>query len=320
MKALFTTFAVLASIFVPILSHGGESFTSVTFSQRDSVWMNHFKLFTEEVQKESQGALKFRYAGGPESIPPFEQIEALRKGVVDVAMLPAAYFVPQLPEADAIKLSPYTPSEERKNGIRDLYNKVMQERLGVFYIGRLAVGIKFHFYLKKAVTAPDFTGLKIRSTPIYEPFVKALKGIPITMAPAEIYISLQRGVIDGLGWPSIGFTDFGWQEVVKYIVNPGFYESDLCFLMNLKRWSTLGKDKRKLLLGVMEKAEERSRALAEKMAKEERELLLRKGLNQITFEGTRREEYLLKASNSAWEKIIAKSPEIGAKLKKMMER
>ncbi len=320
MKALLYAFTVLASLLMPILSLGGETLTSVTFSQRDSVWTNHFRLFTEAVQKESQGTVKFRYVGGSESIPPFEQIEALRKGVVDVALLPAAYFVPQLPEADAMKLSPYTPSEERKNGLRDLYNTMMQERLGVFYVGRLTAGIKYHFYLKKAVGAPDFTGLKIRVTPIYEPFVRALNGIPITMAPAEVYVGLQRGVVDGLGWPSIGFTDLGWQEVVKYIVDPGFYQTDVCVLVNLRSWSNLSEGERKLLMGVMEKAEEKSRALAEKMAKDERELLLRKGLKVVTFEGARREEYLRKASSSAWEKIVVKSPEIGVKLKKMMAR
>jgi TRAP-type transport system periplasmic protein len=316
----FCAWALFLLLLVSAATGGAaERFTAVTFSQRDSVWTRNFHLFTDRVTEQSKGAVTFRYAGGPEAIPPFEQIEAVRRGVVQIALLPAAYFVPQLPEVDAIKLSPYAPWEERHNGVYRYYNDLMRERLGVFYLGRLTAGIKYHFYLKQPIGQADFSGLKIRVTPIYEPFVRALKGTPVTMAPSEVYVALQRGVVDGLGWPSIGFVDLGWQEVVKYIVEPGFYQSDVCVLVNLKTWKGLSAETKELLVGTMEKAEKESYQLSSDMALEERRVLLEKGLKVLHLKDYETAEYLRLASKAAWDKVLAKCPVSGPTIRRLME-
>ncbi len=42
-------------------------------------------------------------------------------------------------------------------------------------------------------------------------------------APGEVYTALERGVVDGYGWPITGIFDLGWHEKTKYRVDPGFY-------------------------------------------------------------------------------------------------
>jgi len=295
-------------------------FKTLSFASRDSVWVKNFRLFTEKVEKESGGNIRFNYVGGPEAIPPFEQIEALKRGVIDVALIPGAYFVPQMPEADAMKLSEYLPWEEREKGIYKFYNTLMQEKLGVFYLGKVAGGIRYRFYLKKPIEKPSLSGLKIRVTPIYEPFVRALSGIPVTMAPGEVYIAIERGVVDGFGWPSIGVTDLGWQEVVKYTIEPGFYQTDVCILINLKVWDRLEEKTKKTLTGIIEKVEKESYYFSQKTAEKERELLISKGLNIIEFKEDEAELYLSKAYASGWERVIKKSPVNGKILKEMLKR
>ncbi|MDO9574546.1 MAG: TRAP transporter substrate-binding protein DctP, partial [Candidatus Contubernalis sp.] len=166
----------------------------------------------------------------------------------------------------------------------------------------------------------SLSGLKIRVTPIYEPFVRVLDGIPVTMAPGEVYIALERGVVDGFGWPSIGVSDLGWQEAVKYIIGPGFYQTDVCVLFNLNSWKRLDEKTRNLLIGVMEKVERESYELSQEMAKKEREFLVGKGLKFIEFKGKEGKEYLDKAFRSGWDRVIAKSPVTGNKLREMMEK
>ncbi len=292
---------------------------TVTFAARDSVWVKHFRLFTDGVEKESRGSIRFRFVGGPEAIPPFEQIDALRRGVVDAALLPGAYFVPHLPEADAMKLSPYLPREERRRGIHRVFRDLMESRLGIVYLGRVTGGVKYHFYLKKPIRKPDLSGLKIRVTPIYEPFVRALKGIPITTAPGEVYIALERGVVDGFGWPSIGILDLGWHEVVKYVVMPGFYQTDVCILLNGKAWERLGEKDRLLLQKVMDEAEAQSHSLAMEMEKAEQQFLLGYGIKAITFSGREGAAYLETAYRSAWERVLQKSPIQGRAIRDLME-
>jgi TRAP-type C4-dicarboxylate transport system substrate-binding protein len=313
-------FCLMILVIAPATVDAKENLTAITFAQRDSVWVKNFQLFTDAVTERSKGQIKFRYAGGPEAIPPFEQIEAIKKGVVQVALLPAAYFVPQLPEADAMKLSPYLPGQERNNGLYRYFNQLMQERLGVYYLGRLSSGIGYHFYLKKTLTGTDLSGLRIRVTPIYEPFVRALRGTPVTMAPSEVYVALQRGVIDGLGWPSVGLLDLGWQEVVKYVVEPGFYQTDVCVLVNLLTWRKMSAATRELLRKTMEAVEEESRKLSAADANQERRTLEVGGLKVIQIgKGEAEQAYLRLADRSAWDRILVKCPKTGPILQKLME-
>jgi TRAP-type C4-dicarboxylate transport system substrate-binding protein len=144
-----------------------------------------------------------------------------------------------MPEADAMKLSPYSPMEERRRGIFAFYRELMEKRLNVIYLGKIAGGIRYHLYLRKPLKGPDLKGLKVRVTPIYEPFVSALGGVGVTTAPGEVYVALERAIVDGFGWPSIGVHEMGWEEVVRYVIDPGFYQTDVCVLMNRKTWDGL---------------------------------------------------------------------------------
>lgn len=293
---------------------------TVTFAATNSIWVRQFQLFTDAVQLGSKRGTRFLLVGGPEAIPPFEQIEAVRRGVVDVALLPGAYFVPQFPEADAMKLSRHSPMEERKNGIFAFYRELMEKRLNVVYLGKITGGVNYHFYLKKPVDKPDLTGLKIRATPIYEPFVRALGGVSVTTAPGEVYVALERAIVDGFGWPAIGIREMGWQEVIHYMIEPGFYQTDVCVLMNRKKWESLPEDEQKNIRSSMEKAERESYDLSRKMAGQEKQLLVSKGVRVIEFRDARRQYYLDTAYRSGWERVMSKNPGTGAHLKKLMEQ
>lgn len=308
------------SFFLPSSAQCAPPLKTVTFAATNSVWMRQFHLFTDVASRDSKYGTRFLFVGGPEAIPPFEQIEAVRRGVVDVALLPAAYFVPQLPEADAMKLSRHSPMEERKNGIFTFYRQLMEKKLNVIYLGKIAGGVSYHFYLKKPVSKPALTGLKIRVTPIYEPFVKALGGVGVTTAPGEVYVALERAIVDGFGWPSIGIHEMGWQEVIHYIIEPGFYQTDVCVLMNKKKWESLPPDEQKHIGYAMERAERESYDISRKIAQQEKQLLKNKGIKVIEFKDAQRQFYLDTAYRAGWEKVLAKNPGTGARLKQLMER
>ena len=61
------------------------------------------------------GELKIEYRGGPETIPAVEQVEALRKGIIDINFNVGSYYAPQGAEFNAFQLSRISPMEERKS-------------------------------------------------------------------------------------------------------------------------------------------------------------------------------------------------------------
>ena len=67
--------------------------------------------------------------------------------------------------------------------------------------------------------------------------VEKLGGTAVTSAPPEVYTMLERNTVDGYGWPARGIFDFSWQKVTKYRIDPGFYNVDGHFFVNLDVWT-----------------------------------------------------------------------------------
>jgi TRAP-type C4-dicarboxylate transport system substrate-binding protein len=142
----------------------------------------------------------------------------------------------------------------------------------------------------------------------------------VTTSPGEVYTALERGVVDGYGWPSIKISDFGWHEVTKYVVDPGFYQVDVCILVNLDSWNRLPKDLQQLLTKVAEQVEHEASEYFAKIIQEEREFITSKGMQIITFSSADEKQYLETAYKSGWDRVFSKSPADAGKLQKMIDK
>src|SRR5215467_3710981 len=207
----------------------------------------NFERFIEKVNADGKGVIKINYIGGPRAVPPFEVGNAVRSRVVDMANVTGAFYTNLMPEADGLKLNGSPMSEQRANGTWEFINQLHNQRLNSQYLARQFHNVPFHIYLNKKIDKIDFTGLKIRVTPVYRDIVQALGGTPINTAPGEVYTALERGVVDGYGWPVSGIFDLGWDKVTKYRMEPGFYSVEVNVLVNLDAWKGLTDAQRKVL-------------------------------------------------------------------------
>ena len=137
--------------------------------------------------------------------------------------------------------------EQRQNGTWEFINQLHNQKLNSHYLARQFHNVPFHIYLNKKPDKLDFTGLKIRVTPVYKDIVEALGGTAITTAPGEVYTALERGVVDGYGWPVSGIFDLGWDKVTKFRLEPAFYSVEVNVLVNLDTWKALSDAQRKVL-------------------------------------------------------------------------
>src|SRR5438309_3282856 len=207
----------------------------------------NFERFVEKVNADGKGLIKINYIGGPRAVPPFEVGNAVRTRVVDMANVTGAFYTNLMPEADGFKLNGKPMSEQRKNGTWDYINQLHNQKLGSQYLARQFHSVPFHIYLNKKIDKIDFSGLKIRVTPVYRDVVEAFGGTPITTAPGEVYTALERGVVDGYGWPITGIFDLGWNERTKYRVDPGFYSAEVSILINKSVWDKLNYQQKAVL-------------------------------------------------------------------------
>lgn len=328
-KLTFMFFLMFFALTVLITQYGFAKAEPITL-KAVTAWpktASEFKAFTtftdlveQMVAKKYPGELKIQYIGGPEAVKTPDQVQALQRGMVDMVFTTNAYYVSLLPEVDALKLSDFTPSEERTNGAWAYMNDLHEKKIGIYYLARLGLGTKFHLYLKKPIKSADLKGLNIRVSPMYLQAIKGLGGNPVVIPPTEVFAALERNVVDGYCWPAVGIRDWGWQKHTQYVIDPGFYNVPNPLLVNVKVWNQLPQKMRDLLTEAAIEAEKRVVANFEELAKQERPILLKEGIQVIDLPPAEKEKFLKVAYDEGWKDIIAKSPQIGPKLNELFTK
>jgi len=270
---------------------------AVTAFAEKTTYSRGFETFIERVNADGKGTIQINYIGGPKAMPPFEVGNALKTGVVDIANTTGAFTTNVMPESDAWKLTERPMSELRKNS-----------------------GYDYMANLNKPIAGPDLTGLKIRITPVYRDFFQALGATVVQTPPGEVYTSLERGVVDGYGWPITGIFDLGWHEKTKYRVDPGFYTAEVSVLVNKTTWDKLTDAQRVVLTKAAERGE--AEAISEFSAENAKDTKRQAeaGIQTIKFEGATAETYRAKAYQAGWEGIIKQSPEHGPKIREFFSK
>jgi TRAP-type transport system periplasmic protein len=284
-----------------------------------SAFAKPFEEFIAKVNADGKGVLQINYIGGPKAMPPFEVGNAVKTGVVDIGNATSAFYTNLLPEGNALWLATRTIQEQRQNGAWEFVNKLHNEKMNVWYLGRGGDGIPFHLYLTKAIDKPDLTGLTIRVTPVYRAFFAALGATLVQTPPGEVYTALERGVVQGYGWPVQGIFDLGWQERTKYRVDPGFYSVDVGVLVNLDKWKALNQPQRDLLNKTiiwMEGLSAKNAALNAAEVKRQSEA----GIEPITFTGPAADKWLKTAADAGWAYVKQVAPENADKLRALLTK
>jgi TRAP-type C4-dicarboxylate transport system substrate-binding protein len=274
----------------------------------------NFERFIEKVNTDGKGVIRINYIGGPRAMPPFEVGNAVRTRVVDIANVTGAFYTNLMPESDGLKLLGKPMSEQRKNGTWEFVNQLHNQKLNAQYLARQFHNVPFHIYLNKKIDKLDFGGLKIRVTPVYRDIVEALAGTPITTAPGEVYTALERGVVDGYGWPVSGIFDLGWEKVTKFRVEPAFYSVEVNVLVNQDTWKSLNDAQRRVLTDAAAWLEGLD-AENEALIKAERDKQAAAGIQALDFGPEASKAFLAKANDVAWASVIKRAPETGPKLR-----
>ena len=262
-----------------------------------------FFQFQQLVSEQCPNLLQVAYLGGPEVAEPNNQFSALTNGVVDVILGAAAYYRTEVPLAAAVQFTTLPPTELRESGYYDLMREVHADE-GVVYLANTSGGNKFRIYLKEDLEAPDFSGLRLRASPVYVPLIEALGGTPVLMSPGDVYTALERGLIDGYGWTYTGIGVFGWNEVSGYVIDHPFYSLDGAILINQSVWDGLGDDARACLEEVGVALEGRVEDFIGSRLEAEDEALKEMGMEFITFSPEDAEAYVDAAMTAGWQDFL----------------
>ena len=286
----------------------------------NSYYVKHLEKWIQKVNAEGKGVIQINFIGGPKAIPTFEVGNAVKTGVVDLAMSTGAFYTNVMPESDFLKLTQIPIAEQRQNGAFAAINELWNKKANMAYLGRMVENQPFHVYLTKKVDKPDLTGLKIRITPVYRDFFQALGANVVTTPPGEVYTALERGVVDGYGWPIGGIFDLNWQEKTKFRIDPGFYDAEVSILMNLDKFKALKPNQRAFLEKQVLALEAQNAAVWKTYASEETARQEKAGIQTIKFDAAGTKKYVDTAYDAGWASAYKANAEFAKKLKTLTSK
>lgn len=204
--------------------------------------------------------------GGKVKIQPFygqtlakgkDMWNATKMGITDIGWCFHGYWPGLTPVTDVISLPalPFTTAEKGSEMLWNLYEKfptIQKEfkdvKVLLFYTSPPYSLITTH---KAVNNMDDLKGMKIRMTggPPTD-MVKALGGVPMLIPMPDNYISMQKGVIDGMGAPWEAIHVWRFYEVAKYFTEVPFPAVYFSVVMNKRKWDGLPKDVQDAIMSV----------------------------------------------------------------------
>jgi TRAP-type mannitol/chloroaromatic compound transport system substrate-binding protein len=113
-----------------------------------------------------------------------------------------------------------------------------------------------------------------------------------------------------------GIFDLGWEKVTKFRLEPAFYSVEVNVLLNLDAWKALTDAQRKVLNDAalwLEGLDAENIAIIAA----ERDRQSKAGIQPIDFGPAESKRFVERANDVAWQSVIKKAPETGAKLRQL---
>jgi TRAP-type C4-dicarboxylate transport system substrate-binding protein len=154
---------------------------------------------------------------------------------------------------------------------------------------------------------------------VYREFFQSMGATLIQTPPGEVYTALERGVVDGYGWPIHGIFDLNWHEKTKFRVDPGFYNAEVSIIMNLDAWKKLSPKQRDYLQK-QALALESMNSYWRKLNQEETQRQAKSGIQAIKFDAATAKTYVDKAYEVGWATALKQSPEHAPQMRKLLSK
>ena len=215
---------------------------------------------------------------GPEAVPAGQQLEPVAGGVFDLIYTHGLYHTGVTGIGAAIDAVNGDIDKRRESGVWDWVDQHYQETQGLKIVSIPTATTGFRFFLKDPMDAnAKLGGKKIRALPSYNKIVGSLGATAVVIPFGELYSAAEKGVIDGLVWPSVGAVGFKFHEVTPYLAEPAFGTVSYLIMMNLDKWNSLDKGAQKTLLDAGYQLEKDSIGVFNTLLKEETAAMMTDG-------------------------------------------
>ncbi|MBI4186469.1 MAG: TRAP transporter substrate-binding protein DctP [Chloroflexi bacterium] len=292
----------------------------LAWQPKDNVMNKPTMIFIDMVNEALKGKFQVVFKGGPEVVAQADVYKTVVAGMVPIGFVSSGYFPDIL--TDAAMFSNLDHSELKKTGYYDMLDQLHQTK-GLKFIGEsnYTPANRYYFYTSFEVNrVEDFAGKKLRAFAITVPMVESTKGVPVTMGLGDVYTALERGTVDGAIMTPMGvISDYHWDEVTKYMIQPGAYTSIINVVANLDAWNKLPQDIRQTINDLFyQKFQPESQTYYTKMVDAEMQKIKASKMKIIELPPAEADKLSKLVVDAAWARLVKNNAELAAKLKPML--
>jgi TRAP-type C4-dicarboxylate transport system substrate-binding protein len=149
----------------------------------------------------------------------------------------------------------------------------------------------------------------MRANATLRDFFSALGADLAATSASQIAASLERGGLQGFGFPTIAVSGLGVLSHIKYRLEPTFYRGNNLLIINLDTWNRLPEPVRKSLAGLAVDAERYSKEFIAAAAEREGRALAAAGVQSINLDGVVRRDFLARAGDVVWDRLAERVPD-----------
>jgi TRAP-type transport system periplasmic protein len=250
-------------------------------------------------------------ASGPEVVSGGKQLQPVSAGVFDLIYTHGLYHTGTTGIGAAVDAVDGDIEKRRTSGVWGWVDKHYQDTQNLKVLSIPTATTGFRFFLKNAMDpAKKLGGMKIRALPSYNTIVSSLGGTAVVIPFGELYSAAEKGVIDGLVWPSVGAVGFKFHEVTPYLAEPAFGTVSYLIMMNLDKWKSLDGASQNAMLEAGHKLEQDTIGIFNQLLIDETAAMVKGGAKSTNIGYTKAEAHKL-FSERAMEVAVEKSGATG---------
>jgi TRAP-type C4-dicarboxylate transport system substrate-binding protein len=184
------------------------------------------RKFAAEVEKQTNGELKFEIYPSSSLMKTFTQFNAMKKGALDFSLYPTTYAGGEIPELNLTFMPAIVSSYEqaykwKTAPIGEALSKLLEDK-GVKIVTWIWQSGGIASKTRQILTPADAAGLKIRGgSREMDMMFKAAGATTANMPSNEVYIAMQTGAVDAAVTSSTSLLSFKLEELSKYLTAAG---------------------------------------------------------------------------------------------------
>ena len=178
------------------------------------------RMFAAEVEKRTKGALKFSIYPGSSLMKTNAQFSAMRKGALDLSLVPLSYAGGEMPEVNIGLMPGLVTTYEQGYGWKNQevgkeLTKLLWDK-GVVLVSWIWQAGGVASRTKPVITPEDAKGMKIRGGSREMDLILKAAGAAVVSLPSnEIYAAMQTGAMDAALTSATSLISFRLEEVSK---------------------------------------------------------------------------------------------------------